>query len=250
MATSNHPDRVLTVLRWPVGIAIVSWRYMWRTTPVHRSEEPGGPADLPGKILDESVQGPDYQTFADGSGQLLHRRYMVRIAGSQLDPAQLMSLVTGNLNRAVPEMAVFRKTRGQGGGLHSPGDEFVVRMPGPWDGPVRVVHRDDTSFRLATLPGHLEAGQIEFRAARDGEALNFEIESWARAGDRLADLLYNRLRLAKEIQLNMWSHFCLRVAAMAGGRPQGGITIRTRVLTWPPAALSRPGPALIQVPGG
>ena len=26
-----------------------------------------------------------------------------------------------------------------------------------------------------------------------------------RAGDRLAALLYNRLRLAKEIQLNMWS---------------------------------------------
>jgi hypothetical protein len=46
-------------------------------------------------------------------------------------------------------------------------------------------------------------------------------------------LLYNRLRLAKEIQLNMWSHFCIRTAALAGGRPQGGITIRTRWLAWP-----------------
>jgi hypothetical protein len=46
-------------------------------------------------------------------------------------------------------------------------------------------------------------------------------------------LLYNRLRLAKEIQLNMWSHFCVRTAALAGGRPQGGITIRTRWVTWP-----------------
>lgn len=41
-----------------------------------------------------------------------------------------------------------------------PGDEFVVRMPGPWDGPVRVVRRDESSFRLATLDGHLEAGEI------------------------------------------------------------------------------------------
>jgi hypothetical protein len=112
------------------------------------------------------------------------------------------------------------------------GDEFVVRMPGPWDGPVRVVRRDEASFRLATLDGHLEAGEIEFRAAPDGDALRFEIESWARAGDRLSALLYNKLRLAKEIQLNMWSHFCVRAAGLAGGRPQGGITIRTRWVPW------------------
>jgi len=108
----------------------------------------------------------------------------------------------------------------------------LVRMPGPWDGPVRVVRRDATSFRLATLQGHLEAGQIEFRSAADGDALRFEIESWARAGDRLADVMYNKLRLAKEIQLNVWTHFCIRAAALAGGRPRGGIAIRTRWLPW------------------
>ena len=48
----------------------------------------------------------------------------------------------------------------------------------------------------------------------------------------LSALLYNKLRLAKEIQLNMWSHFCLRAASLAGGRPQGGITIRTRCVLW------------------
>jgi hypothetical protein len=129
-------------------------------------------------------------------------------------------------------MAVFRKTRGARDSLRQ-GDEFIVRMPGPWDGPVRVVRRDERSFRLATLDGHLEAGEIEFRAEPDGDALRFEIESWARAGDRLSALLYNKLRLAKEIQLNMWSHFCVRAAALAGGRPQGGITIRTRWVPWP-----------------
>ena len=63
------------------------------------------------------------------------------------------------------------------------GDEFVVRMPGPWDGPVRVVRREADSFRLATLAGHLEAGEIEFRATGTPDALGFEIESWARAGE-------------------------------------------------------------------
>ncbi|MGO9216263.1 MAG: DUF1990 family protein [Streptosporangiaceae bacterium] len=167
MATATRPARAGIVLRWPLGLALVSWRYMWRTTPLHRSEETGNATDLP--------------------------------------------------QRARPAWTAF-----------------IVRMPGPWDGPVRVVHRDPTSFRLATLDGHLEAGEIEFRAAPDGDVLRFEIESWARAGDRLADLLYNRLRLAKEIQLNMWSHFCVRTAALAGGRLSGGVTIRTRKVDWPP----------------
>ena len=54
------------------------------------------------------------------------------------------------------------------------------------DGPVRVVERTQTSFRFATLEGHLEAGQIEFSARYDGPMLEFRIESWARAGDRLS----------------------------------------------------------------
>ncbi len=93
---------------------------------------------------------------------------------------------------------------------------------------MRVLRRNEASFRFATLDGHLEAGEIEFRAKTDGDWPHFEIESWTRAGDRMSALLYNKLRLAKEIQLNMWSHFCIRAARRAGGRPQGGITIQTR----------------------
>ena len=51
------------------------------------------------------------------------------------------------------------------------------------------------SDRFVTLDGHLEAGQIRF-AARRGELLEFSIESWARAGDRLSNLLYEHLRTA------------------------------------------------------
>jgi hypothetical protein len=138
---------------------------------------------------------------------------------------QVLALQADNIYAELRQLRL--KTRGADGPLRY-GDEFVVRTPGPWDGPVRVVRRDATSFRLATLQGHIEAGQIEFRAAADGDALRFEIESWARAGDRLADVMYNKLRLAKEIQLNMWTHFCIRAAALADGRPRGGIAIRTR----------------------
>ncbi|HEY3976743.1 MAG TPA: DUF1990 family protein [Streptosporangiaceae bacterium] len=233
MTRGSIPGRAGIVARWPLGLAVVSWRYMWRTTPLHRSEEAGTAADLPAGWAQPPAAGQ--QALAAGHGPLLHRSYTVRIAGAGLSPAALIALVETSLNWASPEMAVFRKTRGGSGGL-APGDELVVRMPGPWDGPVRVASRDATSFRLITLDGHLEAGLIEFRAGPDGDALRFEVESWARAGDRLADVLYNRLRLAKEIQLNMWTHFCLRAADLAGGRPQGGVTIRTRALAWPPPA--------------
>jgi hypothetical protein len=188
-------------------------------------ESPISPVDI--------VPEDGLQPLAAGVGPLLHRSYAVRIVRSAMSPAALIDLVAANLNRVSPEMAVFRKIGGASDQLQR-GDEFVVRMPGPWDGPVRVVRREADSFRLATLDGHLEAGEIEFRATGAPDAVDFEIESWARAGDRLAALLYNKLRLAKEIQLNMWSHFCVRVAALAGGRPQGGVTIRTRWVAWPP----------------
>jgi hypothetical protein len=231
MTTASRSDRLRIVLGWPVGIAAVSWRYMWRTIPLHRSEEAGTRADLPGRAYGTSGFTDRLQPLDAGVGPMLHRSYGVRIARTSMTPSALIDLVSARLNQASPEMAVFRKTRGAQGILRQ-GDEFIVRMPGPWDGPVRVVRRDEAAFRLATLVGHLEAGEIEFRAKPDGDALHFEIESWARAGDRLSAVLYNKLRLAKEIQLNMWSHFCVRTASLAGGRPQGGITIRTRWVPW------------------
>ena len=144
---------------------------------------------------------------------------------------------------------MFVKSREEGGGSPSGGmevgDEYVVRMPGPWDGPVRVVHRTPTSFRFATLSGHLEAGQIEFRARREGRAGSepefvFEIESWARPGDRVSHLLYNKLLLAKEIQLNLWTETCLGVARNTGGRLQGGVRVHTRRVADPLAPEADP----------
>jgi hypothetical protein len=81
-------------------------------------------------------------------------------------------------------------------------DDLVIEVPRPWNGPVKVVHRDAGVLRLATLRGHLEVGQVQFHARPDDRLLVFEIELWARTVDRLVRLLYTRLGLAKEVQLN------------------------------------------------
>jgi uncharacterized protein DUF1990 len=201
---------------------------MWRTTPMHRVEVAGSAVDdapppLPPGVSDDEVQLPEH-----GVGPLFHRRYRARVRDSKYSPEQLMRLVSGAPDRVAPtEFASFQKVLGAEGRMVA-GDEFVVRMPGPWDGPVRVVDVRPTSFRLVTLDGHLEAGQIEFTVGREGDLLVFDIESWARSGDRLSDLLYDHVRMAKEIQLHMWTSLLERVVRVAGGRMTGGVDINTR----------------------
>ena len=203
---------------------------MWRTTAVHRWELFGSwPEDAPPE-LPSDVDLNRLQRLGDGVGPLVHRIYRTRIVGSPLTAEQLMQKITEDLDRVAPsEFATFQRLDGDGRSL-SVGDDFIVRMPGPWDGPVRVVAASPTSLRLATLSGHLEAGQVEFRAGSDYRSLGFEIESWARSGDRLSDLLYTHLRLSKEVQLHMWTSVLGRVVELAGGRMSGGVVITTRLV--------------------
>jgi hypothetical protein len=217
-----------TAARWPVGIALTSWRYMWRTTPLYRSEEPGAlPDDLPPDLPD-GIDLDEVQGVRDGAGALFHRRYEAVIREPELSPEQLLARVACDPDSAAPtEMATFKKLSGEDGEMRV-GDEYVVRMPGPWDGPVRVVERSPRSFRLATLEGHLEAGQIRFSAEQENGRLRFGIESWARSGDRFSDLLYDRARMAKEIQFHMWTSFLESVIDISGGEREGGLRIHTR----------------------
>ena len=92
---------------------------------------------------------------------------------------------------------------------------------------MRVIDLGRRSFRLATLAGHLEAGQIEFRTWPERKLLVFEIESWARSSTPVVDLLYHRLRMAKEVQAHMWISFLERVVDLSGGRMTEGVEIET-----------------------
>lgn len=224
------PDRLKTATRWPAGLLLTSWAYIWRTTVMHRTAVDGTPGRDDAPPIPAAVDPEEIQRPSDGFGPLLHRRYGVRIREARMDAEALIARLGADPNVVAPgTLAHFQKVRGHEGELRVD-DEFTVRMPGPWDGPVRVVEVTPRSFRFATLAGHLEAGQIEWSASDDDGMIRFQVQSWARAGDRFSSLLHHRLKMASEVQLHMWASVCERVPRVAGGRITGGIDIDTRTL--------------------
>jgi hypothetical protein len=225
---ANLRQRVGAVLTAPVGVTLTSWSYIWRITPIHRRELDGSLADdapppVPAGVSQEGIQFPE-----DGSGPLFHRTYTGTIENAGKTAAELIGYVGADPNRVAPlALARFKKTHGPKWRMQA-GDEFLVRMPGPWDGPVRTVEVSPTSFRFATLEGHLEAGQIEWRASEQDDRLVFQIVSWARSGDRLSAIMHDRALMAKEVQLHMWTSVIEHVARESGGKLAGGLDVETR----------------------
>jgi hypothetical protein len=229
MADLPLSRRLATATRWPLGVLKTGWDYLWRTTPMDRHEEAGTmpddePPPLPPGIDRSAVQGVE-----DGVGPLMHRRYVARVRDAELTAAQLIAAFASEPNRASPRaLASFVKLAGAEDELRV-GDEFTVRMPGPWDGPVRTIEVERTRFGFVTLDGHLEAGRIRFEAQDLGPGrLEIRIEAWARGGDRVSNLLFDRLPINKEVQLHMWTSVLEQLMAMSGGRRDGRVDVTTR----------------------
>jgi hypothetical protein len=227
----RFPDGRLRLLaRWSAGSAVAAARYLVHRVPMYRRnrrhiEEPEPPDFTRDLIGDAST----LQRPADGTGELYHRRYHIAYTDGELGPEELMSKLLANPNAATPvEVAHFEPVNTSDNESLCIGDELIVRLPGPWDGPVRIVDVTPTSFRFATLRGHLEAGEIEFRSRTNEHGwVVFEIESWARSGDRMFRWLNDHLPVARELQLHMWSHFCERVARIAKGIVMTNVEVHT-----------------------
>lgn len=216
-------------LAWPPGMVLATLRHLKLITAVRRSTEFRDVVPVDWRSSDK----PTSQTKEEGVGDLFDRAFRVHIAGSAVPPEKLISIVSRNFNMMAPtEVAEFEDLESDDG---SQKDEILVRMPGPWNGPVRVVESSPRHIRLQTLQGHMEAGQIEFRvevdesrqASRSRWNMVFEIHSHARSGDRAFALLHEKLLIGREMQLHMWAHFCDRVADVSGGKRIGKIEART-----------------------
>ena len=170
------------------------------------------------------------QPAATGTGARLERRYFIDLAQPRLTPAELMRAVQADVPRFSPSLlADFERRDGSEGPIKA-GDEFHIKILGPWNGCVRVTELSSTYFEFVTLEGHPEAGRIRFEAhyldERPG-VLRFEIHSWARSRDGLVAFAYDTLGGGKLMQEATWVEFCHRVAEACGGQVLGDVTVET-----------------------
>lgn len=226
----GRADTARRLLRESAGLLSTGGRYLFRRVPLYRRDRQADAATAPDLDRDLVGDPTTLQRASDGLGPLFHRRYWITLTDERRSPEELIAFVAADPNRVAPTaMARFETLDGQPARELELGDELVVRLPGPWNGPVRVIERTPTSFRLATMVGHMEAGEIEFRAGYDRRGfLEFEIDSWARSGDRLFQWLYERFPVGREMQLHMWAQFCEQVARAAGGVPMSNVACATR----------------------
>lgn len=170
------------------------------------------------------------QPAAEGAGPKLERRYFIDVERPRLTPAQLMAAVQADVPGFSPGLlADFERTKGAEGTLHV-GDEFHIKILGPWNGSVRVTQVSPTAFEFVTLEGHPEAGRIGFAVHpldSRPDALRFEIHSVARSRDGLVAFAYDTIGGGKLMQKATWVEFCERVAQASGGQALGPVTVET-----------------------
>ncbi|HUR47933.1 MAG TPA: hypothetical protein VMY88_00180 [Acidimicrobiales bacterium] len=219
-------------MRWPVGMAVAVARYASLLRAMERTTvKRGGPHPE----LSPPADTADLQPIETGVGPAYERIYRVVFEAPGATPEQLLDQIVQDLNAVSPTEVAEFVSRTSEPAEADLGQEYVVRMPGPWDAVVRLIDRSPTSFRLATLKGHMEAGQIEFRTGHVEPAtstsstapLYFEVRSVARSANRPFGLLYEKLWFASEMQMHMWVHLCTRVIELAGGKRIGKVQVQT-----------------------
>ena len=177
------------------------------------------------ELLGELQTTRGLQLPASGYGKLIHRRYSIEFKCVET-AHKIIEAIARNPNHYCNQaMATFEKVSGEPECMEV-GDEYFIRISGPWNGPVRVIDRDTDSFVLATRDGHLEAGFIEFKVVEESEGqCRFTIQSWATSGGPLVWLTYSVLRVTKLAQTAMWTEFCTRVADRFGDSAVGDVQI-------------------------
>lgn len=170
------------------------------------------------------------QPAHSGSGAFFERRYWIDVQHARQPAAALLDHIKCHLPDFSPGLlADFEKTTGAAHCL-STGDEFRIKILGPWNGDVRVTEIGADYFELSTLESHPEAGRIQFSLrphATLPDTLRFEIHSKARSRDGLVAFTYDTLGLGKKVQQQTWETFCQRVADYSGGLPLGPVQVET-----------------------
>ena len=176
-------------------------------------------------------EGEDGLQRADqGRGPLLERDYWGVIEAPRGGPEEVAALVARRFQAFAPSALVRFVRPAEAGDEGTPlvvGDEIEVHITAAGDFGVRVVHRDDRSLTVATLPGHPEAGRITFGAYRNesGDVV-FHIRSRARSSSR--SKLLGFLFAGDPMQTNTWTDFINSVASTFGEGVRGAVHAEKR----------------------
>ncbi len=192
-------------------------QHLWRRSRVEEtthtveafSEPPPGRAGARAR-----TSGSVVQAMADGDGPMVMRTYAIRVVDAGLSPEQLINRLVSRPGELNDDRIAGFVVDDEAATDLDVGDQLVVELPGPWNGPVRVTDVKATSLLLQTLDGHMEAGQIRFDVTDSEDRIDgrhdytFRIRSWARGGDAAFTFLHLGLRVAKELQTAMWVAMC------------------------------------------
>jgi hypothetical protein len=162
--------RLLRQLGWLVGAPLAVFRFLRREIPIVAIHPPGQLGPL-------AAEAPDADRREDeaGVGPVVHRLYSATIRTPQLTAARLLAVIAADPNVIAPsEVLRFEKTDGERGRLQE-GDELLIRMAGPWNGPVKVTRRWEEGFRLTATHGHPQLGQVELRIRDEDGQIAAEI---------------------------------------------------------------------------
>ena len=224
----SPPRRLAIAARWPVGVALTSWRYMWRTTPLHRTEVEGSAADAAPPPLPANASRCDLQPAESGFGPFFHRRYRTRIRNSR-------GRRSASSVRSPTIPTVWRRLSSRRSASSAAIQERCGRVTstcGSYGGAMGTVPVRG-SAENGDYSGSPHSMGISRQARSSSEPVrraSMGLRNRAGRGSesRITDLLYDRLRMSKEVQLPCGRPRSSGSSSCRGGRMTGGIEIHTR----------------------
>ena len=213
--------RAVRRLGWLAGAPLAIFRFLRRTMPVVEIDPDELPPPLPEQEPDPAHREDELAVSAP-----LHRLYRTTIRHPELTAEQLMAVIAADPNVTAPtEVLRFEKTGAADDDLRV-GDELLIRMAGPWNGPVEVTRRWESGLALAAVRGHPQLGQMEIRAHDEADGIGVEIQTRERAAGWSFELL-QRIGLIRRMQSYTWVSMLENAAQLAGGRPPERVTVRS-----------------------
>jgi hypothetical protein len=213
--------RLLRRIGWLVGAPLATFRFLRQQIPFREL-----PAHAPAGPLPSAEPSRDLMEEEAGIGPLAHRVYGAVLRDCVLTAPRLVRIIAADPNVIAPTEVLRFERKGHDRRDLREGDELLIRMAGPWNGPVRVTHRWEHGFRLAALRGHAQAGQLEVRTRDDDGDIVVEIQTRERAGGGWFYLL-DRIGLIQRMQAYTWAEMLQKAAHLAGARAPTEITVRS-----------------------